>query len=318
MPASAQLPTGTVTFLFTDVEGSTRLWERHPKQMRRALARHDQLIESLVAQHEGAVVRPRGEGDSRFAVFSRASDAVAAAAAIQQAVYEEPWPTESPLRVRMALHTGEADVRDGDYYGSDVNRCARLRQAGHGGQTLLSETTSALVRDALPPGAALRELGEHRLKDLLRAEHVFALALDRVPADFPPLLTLDTLPHNLPVQPTPFVGREKELAATRERLLRQDVRLLTLTGPGGTGKTRLALQVAADVVEQIPDGTWLVLLAPNRRPGPGAIRRGASARGARSRQPPRPGEPAGLSPRQAPAARARQLRAGVGRTNTDR
>src|SRR5918912_3914301 len=138
MGTMAALPTGTVTFLFTDVEGSTKLWERHPDQMRVALARHDQLIEGLVTQHEGAVVRPRGEGDSRFAVFPRASDAVAAAAAIQQAVYEEPWPTESPLRVRMALHTGEADLREGDYYGSAVNRAARLRAIAHGGQTLLS------------------------------------------------------------------------------------------------------------------------------------------------------------------------------------
>src|SRR5919202_557311 len=173
MGAMAALPIGTVTFLFTDVEGSTSLWEQHPDQMRVALARHDHLIESLVQQHQGIVVRPRGEGDSRFAVFPRASDAVAAATSIQQALHDEPWPTETPLRVRMALHTGEADLREGDYYGSDVNRCARLRGAGHGGQTLLSETTTALVRDALPPAAALRDLGEHRLKDLLRPEHVY-------------------------------------------------------------------------------------------------------------------------------------------------
>src|ERR687888_2243840 len=127
------LPTGTVTFLFTDVEGSTKLWERHPEPMRTALARHDQLIESLVDQHQGVVVRPRGEGDSRFAVFPRASDAVAAAAAIQRALHEEPWPAEAPLRVRMAVHTGEADLRDGDYYGSAVNRCARLRAVACGG-----------------------------------------------------------------------------------------------------------------------------------------------------------------------------------------
>src|SRR5919198_5648446 len=142
------LPTGTVTFLFTDVEGSTKLWERHPEQMRVALARHDQLIESLVQQHQGVVVRPRGEGDSRFAVFARATDAVAAAAAIQRALHEEPWPAEAPLRVRMAVHTGEADLRDGDYYGSAVNRCARLRAIAHGGQTLVSSVTADLVGDA--------------------------------------------------------------------------------------------------------------------------------------------------------------------------
>src|SRR5437867_13337163 len=150
MAASPQLPTGTVTFLFTDVEGSTKLWERHPEQMRVALSRHDQLIESLVDQHQGVVVRPRGEGDSRFAVFPRASEAVAAAAAIQQALHEEPWPAETPIRVRMALHTGEADLREGDYYGSAVNRCARLRAIAHGGQTVLSLATQQLVRDGLP------------------------------------------------------------------------------------------------------------------------------------------------------------------------
>src|SRR5918911_2735749 len=144
------LPTGTVTFLFTDVEGSTKLWERHPEQMRVALARHDQLIEGSVEQHQGVVVRPRGEGDSRFAVFPRASDAVAAAAAIQHALHEERWPAETPLRVRMALHTGEADLRDGDYYGTAVNRCARLRAVAHGSQTVLSAITAGLVRD-MPP-----------------------------------------------------------------------------------------------------------------------------------------------------------------------
>src|SRR5215218_8022148 len=165
-------PTGTVTFLFTDIEGSTQLWERYPDQARAALARHDQIIEAIVDRHDGALVRPRGEGDSRFAVFPLASDAVAAAANIQQMLYVEPWPTPTPLRVRMALHTGEADLREGDYYGSEVNRCARLRSAGHGGQTLLSEVTYGLVRDTLPPGVALLDLREHRLKDLTRPERV--------------------------------------------------------------------------------------------------------------------------------------------------
>jgi class 3 adenylate cyclase len=153
--------------------------------MRVALVRHDQLIESLVAQHAGVVVRPRGEGDSRFAVFSRASDAVAAAAAIQQALHEEPWPVESPLRVRIALHTGEADLREGDYYGSAVNRAARLRAVAHGGQTVLSQATSNLVRDALPGGESLRDLGEHRLSDLARPEQVYQLLAPGVPDAFP-------------------------------------------------------------------------------------------------------------------------------------
>jgi predicted ATPase/class 3 adenylate cyclase len=254
------LPTGTVTFLFTDVAGSTRLWERHPEPMRRALARHDALIERLVARHGGAVVRPRGEGDSRFAVFPRATDAVVAAAAIQGALHAELWPPETPLRVRLALHTGEADLRDGDYYGSAVNRCARLRAIAHGGQALVSRATYDLTLDALPPGVALRDLGEQRLSDLARPEQVFQLVGPDVPADFPPLRSLDALPHNLPRQLTSFVGRERELQEVAALLGAH--RLVTLTGPGGTGKTRLALQVAADLLDASPDGVFFVPLAP--------------------------------------------------------
>src|SRR5262245_24234192 len=152
MPEPPSLPTGTVTFLFTDIVGSTRLRERHPAAMRAALVEHDALIEFLTEQHGGLVVRPRGEGDSRFAVFARATDAVAAAAAIQRALHDTTWPPEAPLRVRLALHTGEADLRDGDYYGSAVNRAARLRGIAHGGQALLSQATHDLTRDALPAG----------------------------------------------------------------------------------------------------------------------------------------------------------------------
>src|SRR5262245_22365319 len=232
--------------------------------MRTALVEHDALIEFLAAQHGGAVVRPRGEGDSRFCVFARASDGVAAAAAIQRALHAEPWPAETPLRVRLALHTGEADLRAGDYYGSAVNRCARLRGVAHGGQALLSAATADLVRDALPDGVALRELGEHRLSDLARPERVFQLLAPDIGADFPPLRSLGARPHNLPLQLTSFVGRERELAAVREHLLDPAVRLLTLTGPGGVGKTRLALQVVAELVDvdAFGDGVWLVTLAP--------------------------------------------------------
>src|ERR687885_2024957 len=173
--AVSDLPTGTVTFLFTDVEGSTRSWEQSPEAMGRALARHDEIIEQAVARHGGALVRPRGEGDSRFAVFPPASDAVAAAADLQRALHKEPWPTASPLRVRMALHTGEADLRAGDYYGTAVNRCARLRAAGHGGQILLSQATYDLVCDHPLPSMDLRDLGVHRLKDLQRPEHLYQL-----------------------------------------------------------------------------------------------------------------------------------------------
>src|SRR5689334_9966135 len=169
------LPTGTVTFLFTDIVGSTKLWEQHPDETRGALVRHDDLIEQIVTQHDGAVVRPRGEGDSRFAVFARATDAVGAAADLQRALHGEPWPPQTRLSVRMALHTGEADLRESDYYGTAVNRCARLRAVGHGGRTLISETTAQLVRDHLPERAALRDLGEHILKDLQRPEHIYQL-----------------------------------------------------------------------------------------------------------------------------------------------
>src|SRR5919199_2479345 len=171
----AALPTGTVTFLLTDIEGSTRLWEQDPAAMRQALARHDALIETGVVEHGGVVVRPRGEGDSRFAVFARATDAIVAAAALQQALAAAPWPTPTPLRVRMALHTGEADLRTGDYYGTAVNRCARVRAVAHGGQTLLSQATYDLVRDAVTQGqlgdVTFRDHGERRLKDLIRPEH---------------------------------------------------------------------------------------------------------------------------------------------------
>src|ERR671932_2837390 len=200
--AMADLPTGTVTFLFTDIAGSTTLWEQQPDAARAALARHDALVEGIVAEHGGTVVRPRGEGDSRFAVFARATDAVLAAAALQQALAAEPWPTPTPLRVRMALHTGEADLRDGDYYGTAVNRCARLRAVAHGGQTVLSQATYDLVREHPLAGIELRDLGKHRLKDLQQPERIFQLLIAGLPADFPPLATVDRHPHNLPAQTT--------------------------------------------------------------------------------------------------------------------
>jgi predicted ATPase/class 3 adenylate cyclase len=261
------LPTGTITFLFTDIEGSTRLWEQQPEPMRAALARHDALAATLVEAHGGTLVKSRGEGDSLFAVFPRATDALAAAAAFQQALVAEPWPAEVSLRVRIALHTGEADLREGSYYGGEVNRCARLRAVAHGGQVLLSRTTYDLVRDALPEGASLRDLGEQRLRDLTRPEHVFQLLHPSLPADFPPLNTLETRPNNLPVQLTPLIGREQEVKAVQELLRREEVRLVTLTGPGGTGKTRLAQQVAADMLDDFADGVYFVDLAPLTDPG---------------------------------------------------
>ncbi len=252
-------PTGTVTFLFTDIEGSTRLWEQHPEAMRAALARHDALLSAGIQQHRGVVVKSRGEGDSLFAVFARATDAVAAASAIQQTLLTEPWPTPSPPRVRMALHTAAAELRDGDYYGLGVNRCARLRAVAHGGQVLLSQVARDAVGEALPAGANLRDLGSHRLKDLQQPEQLFQLLHPTLPADFPPLRSLAAFTHNLPVQLTRFIGREREMTEVKRLLAASH--LLTLTGSGGCGKTRLALQVAADLLEEYPDGVWLVELA---------------------------------------------------------
>ncbi len=253
------LPTGTVTFLFTDIEGSTQLWELYPTAMQQALARHDTAVEASIERHGGTLVRPRGEGDSRFAVFARATDAVAAACALQRVLLAEPWPTPAAIRVRIALHTGEADLREDDYYGSTVNRCARLRGIAHGGQTLLSLATTELVRDGLPEGVSLRPLGAYRLRDLQRPEQVFQLLHPDLPADYPPLNSLDAYLHNLPVQLTSFIGRAREIAEVK-RLL-STARNLTLMGAGGSGKTRLALQVAAELLEVFADGIWFVELA---------------------------------------------------------
>jgi class 3 adenylate cyclase len=260
MDPAMSRPTGTVTFLFTDIEGSTRLWEQQPEAMEEALARHDALAAGIIQQHDGHLVKHRGEGDSLFAVFTRAADAVAAGVALQRALHTEPWPAQANLRVRVALHTGDALLRDGDYFGAAVNRCARLRAVAHGGQTLLSSATQELIRDVLPEGMGFRDLGEHRLRDLARPERVFQLLHPDLPDDFPPLSSLNTLPNNLPQQVTSFIGREKEMADVRRLLA--TTRLLTLTGSGGTGKTRVSLQIAADLIAGEGDGVWLVELAP--------------------------------------------------------
>jgi predicted ATPase/DNA-binding SARP family transcriptional activator/class 3 adenylate cyclase len=249
----------TLTFLLTDIEGSTRLWVQHPEAMGAALARHDALLVQAIRDHGGTVLKQRGEGDSGFAVFSRATDAVAAALALQRALGQEPWPGEVRLRVRMALHTGEAQWRDGDYYGLAVNHCARLRAVGHAGQTLLSQTTAALLREHLPEGMSLRDLGRHRLKDLQRAESIYQLVHSDLPTEFPSLRSLEAFEHNLPLQLTRFIGRAREIAAVKGLL--ENARLLTLTGAGGCGKSRLALQVGADLLEEYEEGVWLVELA---------------------------------------------------------
>ncbi|MBC8136075.1 MAG: tetratricopeptide repeat protein [Fibrella sp.] len=253
------LPGGTITFLFTDIEGSTKLWELFPAEMPVALARHDALMRAAIAQQDGYIFKTMG--DSFCGAFATASQAALAALAAQQAVHEESWNLPAPVWVRMALHTGTAEVRDNDYFGQPLNRLARLLSIGHGGQILLSLAAQELARDALPPEVTLRELGTHRLKDLARPETVYQLCHPALTTDFPPLRSLDNpaLPNNLPEQVTSFIGREKE---TREvRSLLQKVRLLTLVGSGGCGKTRLSLQVAADLLEEYPDGVWFVELA---------------------------------------------------------
>ncbi|HLX58881.1 MAG TPA: adenylate/guanylate cyclase domain-containing protein, partial [Ktedonobacteraceae bacterium] len=233
------LPTGTVTFLFTDIEGSTTRWEHHPEAMRVALARHDTLLRSAITAHGGFVFKMMG--DAVYAVFAVASDAVAAAVAAQRAVNEEEWDEVGSLRVRMALHTGAAQSRDQDYFGPTLNRVARVLSTGYGGQVLLTTVTQELTRDSLPVGATVKDLGEHPLKDLLRPEHVYQLVIPGLPGEFPPLRSLERHPHNLPMQPTPFVGREQEMTSLCELLRSPEVRLVTLTGPSGMGKTRLAL-----------------------------------------------------------------------------
>lgn len=258
-----QFPTGNLTFLFTDIEGSTRLWETDGTSMGPALALHDRIMREAVSTHHGLVFKT--VGDAFCVVFNEAPDAVAAVAAAQRRLSLADWDKSPPLRVRMALHTGVAELRDSDYFGPTLNRVARILAAGHGGQTLLSLATHELVQDRLVPGIVLRDLGENRLKDLARPERIFELVLDGATQPFPPLRSLERFPHNLPVQLTSFIGREKELSAVREHL--EQTHLLTLIGPGGTGKTRLSLQIGAELVEQYPDGVWLVEFATENNTG---------------------------------------------------
>lgn len=259
----AHLPLGTVTFLFTDIEGSTRLLQQLGDKFATLLTEHRVLIEQVCAAHNGSVVG--NQGDGFFIAFPSAMDGLLAAVEAQRALAAHPWIDGVKVRVRMGLHTGEPQISASEHYvGIDVHRAARIAAAAHGGQVLISQRTYDLVADQLPEGVTLRDLGEHRLKDLRQPKHLYQLVIDGLPADFPPLMSLDSSPNNLPVWVTSFVGRTKEMHDVRQLL--SEHRLLTLTGPGGSGKTRLALQVASDMLQDF-HGVFFVPLAAILDPG---------------------------------------------------
>lgn len=247
---------GSLTLLFTDVEGSTRLWEVNPQAMGLALEQHDAILRSAITHAGGLVVKTTGDG--LMAVFALPVGAVHAAVAAQSELVSQAWPEGTVLRVRMGIHTGEVEERGGDFFGPAVNRAARIMSAGHGGQVLLSEATAGLVNGRLPDGATLRDLGERRLKDLGRPQRLFQLTHPGLPAEFPPLSTLDLRPNNLPTETSAFVGRSAQLRAIRERLDDAEIRLVTLTGPGGSGKTRLAIRAAAEQIDRFSGGVYFV------------------------------------------------------------
>src|SRR5258708_22672847 len=255
----SKLPTGTVTLLFTDIEGSTHLLQQLGEQYTSVLSEYRDLLRTAFSEHHGYEVDTQGDGF--FVVFVRAREAILATVAAQRALITHSWPEGVVVRVRMGLHTGEPSLIGEGYVGLDVHYAARIMSAGYGELVLLSQTTRELVKNDLPDGISLRDLGEHRLKDLQRPIHLYQLVIVGLPADFPPLKTLDSRPNNLPVQLTPLIGREKEVATVQNLLQREDVRLVPMTGPGGTGRTRFGLQVAADLSDLFPDGVYFVNLA---------------------------------------------------------
>lgn len=257
MALRAPLPSGTVTLLFTDIEGSTQHWERQRTAMPVALHRHDELLRTAIEAHGGYVFKT--VGDAFCAAFARPSDAVAAAAEAQRSLNGEDWSTVGGLAVRMALHSGMTEERDGDYFGSPVNRVARLLATAHGSQVVVSGATAQLLRGVMPEQTELRDLGEHQLKDLVEREQIWQLVAPQLPETFPPLRSLDALPNNLPRQVTPLIGREAMLAEIEPLVLEQP--LVTLVGTGGIGKTRVALQAGADLLDGSADGVWFVELA---------------------------------------------------------
>ncbi|MEO7039352.1 MAG: adenylate/guanylate cyclase domain-containing protein, partial [Candidatus Elarobacter sp.] len=261
-PPVGSLPTGTVTLLFSDVEGSTQRWEQQPEAMTLALRRHDMLVRAAIETHGGHVFKTIG--DAFCAAFWRAPEAVAAALDAQRALAKEDWSAVHGLRVRMALHSGTADERDSDYFGPAVNRVARLLATVHGGQVVVSAATAHLMRGAIPAPTELRDLGEHRLKDLVEPERVWQLMAPDLPGTFPALRSLGSLPNNLPRQLTGLIGRD-EAVAEIEALVAESP-LVTLVGTGGVGKTRTSLQVAANQLDGSGDGVWFIELAALRDP----------------------------------------------------
>jgi len=257
-----QRPTGTVTLLFTDIEGSTRLWQEHPQLMSVALTRHDALLQQAIEAAHGYVVKT--VGDAFMAVFGTAHDGVQAALQAQRALCAEPWPAPLALRVRMGLHTGVTEQRDNDYYGQEVNRAARIQAAGHPQQILISQSVYERVKQDLPGGATLLDLGLHGLKDLDNPEPLWQIVHPDLPATFPPPNTQSHWPNNLPLQTSRFIGRETQIVQG-VNLLKEGT-CLTLVGAGGCGKTRLALQIAAEVLPAFPNGVWMAELAAVTEP----------------------------------------------------
>ncbi|MGH8959388.1 MAG: ATP-binding protein [Acidimicrobiia bacterium] len=252
------------TFLFTDIEGSTRLWEEHPDEMAAALARHDAILTEAIMEARGQVIKATGDG--MLARFESAPAALVAAIDAQRALRAESWGAIRTLRARMGIHSGESEQRDGDYFGPTMNRTARIMAAGHGGQVLFSGTAAQLLNSKLPTGATLRDLGLHRLKDLTLPEHLYQLIHHDLESEFPPPTTLDSRPHNLPLQTTEFFGRTAEIATIDAMLRAPGTKLVTITGAGGAGKTRLGLQVAAEQIERFADGVFFVDLSAERDP----------------------------------------------------
>lgn len=250
---------GIVTFMLTDVEGSTRMWRDRPEAMLSAMGRHHEIVHGIVGDWSGVLPRDQGEGDSVFAVFGRATDAVAAAIEIQRTLDREPWPGDLKIRIRMSLHTGEAEVRNGNYFGSAVSKTARLRALASGGQVLLSGAAFEIVADSVGDETELLDLGSHLLKDFHRSERVHQLCHPDLPVDFPPLQARDVPPNNLPTLLTTFVGRRQEMEAVEKLVLQS--RLVTLTGAGGCGKTRLAIEAAKEVLESFEGGVHVVDMA---------------------------------------------------------